>query len=399
VHSFWTAGQHVHLIDTPGFDDTNRSDIDTLKTIASYLSASFANGVRLSGIIYLHRISDNRVAGSGMRNLRMFKQLSGSNAWPNTVIGTTMWGADEYAKGIERERELSNEPNYFGDILSGGANLFRIDEYGLGTEEQKHSSLKMVSKLLQDVGISPKLELKIQRELVNEHKLLDATAAGQEALGDLYHIRLKLTDQLESTRRDIEESLRARDTESMRQLQAVEADFANKLALAGKQQAELKTSLKEMHDKELQRLSARLNDMGKAQRRQLRSKQKELEDMEESLRLMREQSAIDEARWEKQRLDAAQLQKKRHAKRDADRDAAQSARVLKQQVDEEEVNMAAVVKAKGMVRHNIVNGVSNGLAAAGATAIGTLGTFSFGYALKSHLINKYLALGLMCVVS
>jgi hypothetical protein len=61
--------------------------------------------------------------------------------------------------------------------------------------------------------------------------------------------------------------------------------------------------------------------------------------------------------------------------------------------------MAAVVKAKGMVRHNIVNGVSNGLAAAGATAIGTLGTFSFGYALKSHLINKYSALGLMCVVS
>jgi hypothetical protein len=118
VHSFWTAGQHVHLIDTPGFDDTNRSDIDTLKTIASYLSASFANGVRLSGIVYLHRISDNRVAGSGMRNLRMFKQLSGSSAWPNTVIGTTMWGADEYAKGIERERELSNEPNYFGDILS-----------------------------------------------------------------------------------------------------------------------------------------------------------------------------------------------------------------------------------------------------------------------------------------
>jgi hypothetical protein len=131
----------------------------------------------------------------------------------------------------------------------------------------------------------------------------------------------------------------------------------------------------------LQRLSARLNDMGKAQRRQLRNKQKELEEMEESLRLMRKQSAIDEARWEKQRLDAAQLQKKRRAKRDADRDAAQSARVLKQQVDEEEVNMAAVIKAKGMVRHNIVNGVSNGLAAAGATAVCTLGTFS-RYTLK-----------------
>jgi GTPase SAR1 family protein len=398
VHSFWLAGQHVHLIDTPGFDDTNHSDIDTLKTIASYLSTSYANGVRLTGIVYLHRISDNRLGGSGMRNLRMFKKLSGSSTWPNTAIGTTMWNINEYAEGIAREKELSSHQDYFGDLLSGGAKLFRVAEHATGPEEQKHSSLAMISRLVQYVGISPKLELKIQRELVNEHKSLDATAAGQEALGDLYHIRVQLTEQLESTRHDMREAVRARDSESARQLEAVETDFTNKLRLAEQEQVELKTSLLEMHDKEVQRLLERLDDMDKAQRRHLHSKQKELEDMEESLRLMREQSTIDAARWRKQKLDAAESKRKQRAKRDADHDAAQSALVLKQQVDEGKMNVAAVGKARGMVRNSIVNGISNGVATAGATAVATLGTY-LSHAVKIDIAKKTTALGLMCVVS
>jgi hypothetical protein len=91
------------------------------------------------------------------------------------------------------------------------------------------------------------------------------------------------------------------------------------------------------------------------------------------LRLMREQSAVDEARWRKQNLDATELRKKQRAQRDADHDAAQSALVLKQQVDKEKVDVTAVSQAKGMVKQSIVNGVSNGLATAGATAIATMG--------------------------
>ncbi|PVI00554.1 hypothetical protein DM02DRAFT_655302 [Periconia macrospinosa] len=80
VHSFMYENHHVLMIDTPGFDDTNRPDIDTLKIVSSYLSASFANNVRLNGIIYLHRISDNRLGNSGLCNLHMFKKLSGKRA-------------------------------------------------------------------------------------------------------------------------------------------------------------------------------------------------------------------------------------------------------------------------------------------------------------------------------
>jgi hypothetical protein len=95
-------------MDTPGFDDTEATDIETLKTIAGYLSASDANGVRINGIVYLHRISDNRLSGTISRNLRMFKKLNSAKAWPNTIVGTTMWRADEHLQGELRERELAS---------------------------------------------------------------------------------------------------------------------------------------------------------------------------------------------------------------------------------------------------------------------------------------------------
>jgi hypothetical protein len=393
------AGQQVHLIDTPGFDDTNHSDVDTLKTIANYLSASFANGVRLGGIIYLHRISDNRLGGSGMRNLSMFKKLSGPGTWPNTIIGTTMWNANEYAQGIAREKELSNDPKYLGDLLAGGAKLFRCAEHGAGANEQKLSALNMIATLLKQIELSPKIELDIQRELVNDGRTLDNTHAGREALGDLYDMRLQLSNQLKSTHRDMQEALRARDVASAQQLQAVEADFVEKLNKTEAQQAELKTSLMEMHDREVQKLLKRLDAVDAQQRRKLRTKQKELEDMEESLKLMREQSAIDEARWKRQRIDDAELKKKQRARLIADHDAEQSVLALRKDVIQENKDLEAVGKAKGVVRNNIVNGVSNGVAAAGATALATVGTELCLRKTRKEVANIQTALGLMCVMS
>jgi hypothetical protein len=55
--------QTVYLIDTPGFDDTNRSDTEVLKEIARWLVASYKGKILLNGIIYLHRITDIRMQG------------------------------------------------------------------------------------------------------------------------------------------------------------------------------------------------------------------------------------------------------------------------------------------------------------------------------------------------
>jgi hypothetical protein len=82
--------RRIHLIDTPGFNDTNRSDIEALGIIAAYPGASSANGVRIHGIIMLHPTIDNRIGGSSMRNIEMMKKMCGFTLYENVVIAKTM---------------------------------------------------------------------------------------------------------------------------------------------------------------------------------------------------------------------------------------------------------------------------------------------------------------------
>ncbi|KAH7336127.1 P-loop containing nucleoside triphosphate hydrolase protein [Rhexocercosporidium sp. MPI-PUGE-AT-0058] len=68
-------GRTIYLIDTPGFDDTNRSDTAILGEIADWLAETYNFDIKFSGIIYLHRITDTRVGGSGMKNIQVRKEL------------------------------------------------------------------------------------------------------------------------------------------------------------------------------------------------------------------------------------------------------------------------------------------------------------------------------------
>ena len=98
------------FVDTPGFDDTYKSDIEILSMIADWLvntcvfslrvwsPVQYNSGTRfrykqssnLATIIYMHRISDNRMSGSVLKNLKLFASLCGMEAMPNVIIATTM---------------------------------------------------------------------------------------------------------------------------------------------------------------------------------------------------------------------------------------------------------------------------------------------------------------------
>jgi hypothetical protein len=84
-------GRRVYLIDTPGFDDTDQSDAETLELLATYLSASYAAGVHINGVLFLHRITDVRVGGSGVRNLAMLRAMCDVQSYARFTFVTTMW--------------------------------------------------------------------------------------------------------------------------------------------------------------------------------------------------------------------------------------------------------------------------------------------------------------------
>ena len=81
----------VYFADTPGFDDSTRSDTDVLKRIVSWLVAMRDKRIKLSGIIYLHRITDDRMGGTAWRNLRMLQNLVGEDKMANVVLVSNRW--------------------------------------------------------------------------------------------------------------------------------------------------------------------------------------------------------------------------------------------------------------------------------------------------------------------
>jgi hypothetical protein len=165
----------VHLIDTPGFNDTYLSDTEVLRTLASWLSQSFKSGIRLSGIIYMHRISDIGFRGSAMKNLIMFKKLCGESAYPSVALTTSMWNMVSEEDGIKREQKLQDEPDYWGSMIMKGSRVFRY----LNTYQ---SALEVVGYI---VSRHSSVVLDIQDELV--HKLYDfhETSAAQQLDGGL----------------------------------------------------------------------------------------------------------------------------------------------------------------------------------------------------------------------
>jgi len=119
-------GDKLVLVDTPGFDDTNKSDLEILQMVSDWLKKIYQKEINLAGIIYLHRITDNRMAGTPHRNLRMFGELCGDHAVQKVVLVTTMWDKiqKDTSAPVRREKELFE--NYWKTMINFGASTARF---------------------------------------------------------------------------------------------------------------------------------------------------------------------------------------------------------------------------------------------------------------------------------
>ncbi|KAI6042347.1 P-loop containing nucleoside triphosphate hydrolase protein [Pisolithus marmoratus] len=117
-------GFSVVLVDTSGLEHMKPSDLDILKLISDWLNNEYQTSPRpvLSAILYFHRISDNRMAGTPLKNLRFFEKLCGKNAMANTILVTTMWDEVEPEVGEERLKELKD--SYWKMMISAGSTTF-----------------------------------------------------------------------------------------------------------------------------------------------------------------------------------------------------------------------------------------------------------------------------------
>ncbi|XP_006459428.1 hypothetical protein AGABI2DRAFT_191401 [Agaricus bisporus var. bisporus H97] len=163
---------NVVLVDTPGFDDTHLSDYDILKMISDWFRETpdgSTPSLGLCGMLYLHRISDNRMGGATLKNLDMFQKICGKDHFDRVVLTTTMWPEDpsDFKDAKGRVEELRNE--YWKFMIDKGS---RVEPF-----EGTHTS---AWSILDGLVKNKRRAIQIQKELNKSWKDVPDTAAGKQ---------------------------------------------------------------------------------------------------------------------------------------------------------------------------------------------------------------------------
>ncbi|KAH7908669.1 kinase-like domain-containing protein, partial [Hygrophoropsis aurantiaca] len=158
------SGRNVVFVDTPGFDDSHRTDYAILKDIAKWMEETYRHRIKLTGILYLHNIAESRMRGAPMRNKDMFEELCGAGALQNVVLTTTMW--DDVAKDVGVRREIQLQTQFWGAAMAYGCRSTRFS--------YTFQSAWEIVGMFDDVVPQA---LQLQTQIVDEKKPLHETSA------------------------------------------------------------------------------------------------------------------------------------------------------------------------------------------------------------------------------
>ncbi|KDQ53417.1 hypothetical protein JAAARDRAFT_434552 [Jaapia argillacea MUCL 33604] len=197
------------FVDTPGFDDTQKSDTVILTLISDWLNKTYKNKILLSGIIYFHRISDNRMAGTTLKNLGLFQKLCGENTLENVILTTTMWDkVDELTASSREEVLVSTQWRY---MLSKKSRTSRF----LNTRE---SAWAVIDPIL--LSAHQKRALLLQTEMGELQRTLPETSAGYALFNNMNELLKKQQHVLRMLRRCREEMIKSTDSDALETLTA-----------------------------------------------------------------------------------------------------------------------------------------------------------------------------------
>ncbi|KAH8879928.1 P-loop containing nucleoside triphosphate hydrolase protein, partial [Thozetella sp. PMI_491] len=203
----WSNSANVYLVDTPGFDDTARSDTEVLKEIAAWLNDSYKENVLLRGVLYLQSITDPRMQGTAKRHIWMFKKLCGPSALQNVLLVTTMWDKVQPEVGKAHEHELVSTREFWGWMIGKGSQAHRHDN-------TRGSAMSLLNVL---VARGPKWEraLDLQVDMVDCRLSLSDTKAGQEVEGTIRRRTEKFQCEIEELRKQMREALSSKDKKAI----------------------------------------------------------------------------------------------------------------------------------------------------------------------------------------
>lgn len=232
--------QTIYLIDTPGFDDTDKTDTMVLKEIAQWLKVTFEQKILLNGIIYIHQISADRMTGSAKKNIMMFKSLCGPDAMKNVMLVTSMWDQVPVKVAEQREKELMETEEFWGWMHNRGSIIRR--------HHNTHSSAEaIVQEMVQMSGKAP-VKLSLQEEMVNKGRTLEETGAARTLEGEWTAEKARLQEQLVELKEQMESAIRQKDADAQEILADQQREHRERILSLEDQSRQMKEGLDDMSD-------------------------------------------------------------------------------------------------------------------------------------------------------
>lgn len=144
--------------------------------------------------------------GSALKSLHMLKAVCGESSFPNVVLVSTMWNVLEqsgvnFDSGVQREKELRGNDNFWGSMEKGGSRIVRHSG-------DLQSALSIVSLL---VDRKSPVVLDIQRQMIDEGKSLDQTVAGKFVQKELLDARKRHERDIADYQQSMDDALKEKD--------------------------------------------------------------------------------------------------------------------------------------------------------------------------------------------
>jgi len=109
--TYWgDPSRKVVLVDTPAFDiELDSKKVEKLRKQIEGWKKSHARNNIITGIIYLHKISEPRMTERPHRRLQTFEKLCDSKLPEKVILVTSMWNLVTVDEGLKREGEIQSK--------------------------------------------------------------------------------------------------------------------------------------------------------------------------------------------------------------------------------------------------------------------------------------------------
>lgn len=220
-------GTAVTLVDMPGFDDTDIPDATIFTLTAEWLRKSYTEDRKLNGILYLYNIDDVRMKGSARKNLLMFSDLCGDTFLKDAIFVTTFWSDDpsKHQQQLQHLTQLETNPAFWKPMIDAGA---KVEKFDPKTDDR---ALVIVRALMKQ----PALPTKIQEEMVDENKDINATTAGSRVNEELVQAKAQFQAELSA----LETKLNQTTDANMKKIYQLEMSLAEERVAKAAQNQDL----------------------------------------------------------------------------------------------------------------------------------------------------------------